>query len=158
MIAERSSTLLTYTLAIVGSRTFGECACWPTRYGDFRGHSKGCRYPEDWALVLNAIVRVQASRPDLRVVSGAAHGADSLAAFVARHQGIPLQEIPADWSQGKGAGFARNQLIVNAADAILAFFGPGPKTRGTLDTIRRAIAAGKPTASHHHHQWTRETS
>jgi hypothetical protein len=108
--------------------------------------------------MLGAVVAVRAQRHNLRLVSGGARGADEMAQVLAGDEEIQIQVFLADWAHlGKGAAFARNQLIVDAADAVLAFFGPGEKSHGTLDTIRRAVAARKPTASHHRHQWTHET-
>lgn len=76
------------------------------------------------------------------VVSGAARGVDSIAANEARRRGLEIIEFPADWSKGRGAGFARNGKIVEASDEIVAFWDG--KSRGTLDTITKARKAGKP--------------
>ncbi len=78
---------------------------------------------------------------DTIVVSGAARGVDETAAQEARDCLLEVEEIPADWSQGKGAGFARNTTIVEHADEIVAFWTAG--SRGTLDTITKAVKAGK---------------
>jgi hypothetical protein len=51
-------------------------------------------------------------------------------------------EFPADWdTHGKAAGFMRNQLIVDNCDKVTAFWDG--KSKGTLDTITRAVKAGK---------------
>lgn len=79
--------------------------------------------------------------PDTVVLSGGARGVDWWAEDAARHCGLTTDIYPADWSQGRGAGFARNQLIVDASDCIVAFWDG--HSRGTLDTIRKADAANK---------------
>jgi hypothetical protein len=69
------------------------------------------------------------------IISGAAKGADQMAARFAREHSIALTELPADWeTHGKRAGFLRNQDIVAAADEICAFWGVGDDgelSRGT---------------------------
>ena len=48
-----------------------------------------------------------------------------------------------DWDKyGKKAGFLRNQLIVNEADKVIAFWDG--KSKGTKHSIDLAIKAGKP--------------
>jgi len=79
------------------------------------------------------------------IVSGGAAGADSLAPIIAQGLEVPCTVHKPEWDKhGKAAGFIRNQAIVDDADAVAAFFGPGPETKGTQDTIRRARKARKP--------------
>jgi len=81
------------------------------------------------------------------LVSGGANGVDAMAEGLARGMGNPVLIFKPEWDKhGKAAGFKRNQKIVDAADKILAFsFG----TPGTLDTIERAKASGKPLTVYH---------
>ena len=85
-------------------------------------------------------------RPKLKtgdsVVSGAAKGPDTWGVELARDMQLGVEEIPADWSKGKGAGFKRNGTIVSRADAVVAFWDG--VSRGTLDTIKKAHASSKP--------------
>ena len=76
------------------------------------------------------------------IVSGGARGVDRWAEEAARDIGLPIKIFPADWSKGKGAGFARNQTIVDYADEVYAFWDG--QSSGTRDTIRRARGAEKP--------------
>lgn len=76
------------------------------------------------------------------VVSGGARGVDSVAEEAARECGLGAIVIPADWSQGRGAGIARNADIVAAADIVVAFWDG--KSRGTQNSMSRAVEAGKP--------------
>jgi hypothetical protein len=79
---------------------------------------------------------------DTVVISGGARGVDRIATVAARNAGLLVIEYPADWENGgKGAGFARNTLIVEQADRVVAFWDGDSK--GTLDTLKKAAAAGK---------------
>lgn len=79
------------------------------------------------------------------LVSGACPtGADRIAEEIWDSWDLPIERHPADWyTYGKAAGPIRNQLMVNAgADLCIAF--PLDWSRGTLDCIHRANAAGIP--------------
>lgn len=80
--------------------------------------------------------------PGTVVVSGGARGVDRVAANTATSCGFPVVEYRADWTLGKGAGFARNTMIVEQADRVVAFWDG--QSRGTLDTINKARQAGRP--------------
>ena len=81
--------------------------------------------------------------PGSTIIHGGAGGADKLAGQVAERLGLNVEVHPADWSTGRGAGFQRNQKMVDlGADAALAFhLGNSP---GTADAIRRIKAANIP--------------
>lgn len=75
------------------------------------------------------------------VLSGTAQGADSLGELWAKQNNIPVERYPANWNKyGKIAGFLRNSEMVKKADAIIAFWDG--TSRGTKDTIEKALAAG----------------
>ena len=89
------------------------------------------------------------------IVSGGARGADSLGAFWARELSIPTIIHLPDWDRfGKSAGYRRNELIVRDSDMVLAFFAPGPRSRGTQHTVAIARAAGKTVHIYHEGVWT----
>ena len=76
------------------------------------------------------------------VVSGGARGVDEQARiYAARYNHICIEVHPA-WGTGKGAGFDRNSVIVELCDRVVAFWDG--KSRGTMDTVNKARAAGKP--------------
>ena len=55
-------------------------------------------------------------------------GADAMADQWAMQHHVQVERHPADWSTGKGAGFARNAEMVNlGADVCLAFIRDGSK-------------------------------
>jgi hypothetical protein len=83
--------------------------------------------------------RAPDDRPDEAITD-----VDSCAIRAAERRGLAVQVYPADWREGRGAGLARNTLIVEAADKVLAFWDG--RSRGTADTMRKARAAGKRLA------------
>lgn len=77
----------------------------------------------------------------IRVVHGAARGADTLADGWGNKMAVPVTRIPADWdAHGRAAGPLRNQKILDEypVDLVIAF----PGGRGTADMVRRARTAG----------------
>ena len=121
------------TVAVVGSRTFDDVA-WLTRTLDCLRLDQGpCRAdlenpPRDHLL---------------RIVSGGAQGADTLAAAWAIANDIPLTVYrPLYAAYGRGAPLVRNKLIVMDCDCVVAFWDG--KSRGTKHTIELAKALGKP--------------
>lgn len=78
----------------------------------------------------------------------ASRGADRMARDIARRSHWMVDEAhPADWSWGKGAGFARNQLMVDlGADVCLAFIRNG--SPGATHCARIAAKAGIHVVRH----------
>lgn len=75
------------------------------------------------------------------LIEGNARGADRIAGYWARRNGVTNLKFPADWDKhGKAAGAIRNQQMIEEGrpDMVLAF----PGGRGTADMTRRARAAG----------------
>lgn len=79
--------------------------------------------------------------PDATIVSGAARGVDRRAAVRAKEAGLNVIEYEADWSQGRGAGFARNKHIIDRANFVIAFWDG--RSRGTRHSIMTALRSGK---------------
>lgn len=77
------------------------------------------------------------------VISGGAVGVDLTAEIAAKTRGLEVISFPAQWGlHGRRAGFIRNQLIVNEADIIVAFWDG--KSKGTSHTVSLAKKAKKP--------------
>jgi YspA, cpYpsA-related SLOG family len=77
------------------------------------------------------------------VVSGGARGVDRFAEEAAKRLGLEVRVFRADWDRlGAKAGPIRNSEIVANADRVVAFWNG--KSRGTLDTVGKAVAAGLP--------------
>lgn len=109
-------------VAIVGSRD------WPK---------------QSYTHILNLI---QGFPTDTVVVSGGARGVDRVAAEYALACGLQVLEFKAQWvgADGRfnrGAGMNRNTDIIREAELVCAFWDY--KSRGTLDSIRKAANAGK---------------
>jgi predicted Rossmann fold nucleotide-binding protein DprA/Smf involved in DNA uptake len=78
------------------------------------------------------------------IISGGAVGADRLAASWAKSNGIPLKEFLPDYTTyGRSAPIRRNDLIVDAADMVIAFWNGTSK--GTKYTIDYASKKNKVT-------------
>ena len=86
---------------------------------------------ERWVLLI---------RPSL-VISGFATGADILAFHSAKKLGYPQIIFPANWvGEQKGAGFARNQRMIDEGRPDFGLGFPGGK--GTEDMWERLGKAG----------------
>ena len=79
--------------------------------------------------------------PDTVVVSGGARGVDRTAEETARARGLEVIVLEPDWEEGRHAGLARNEDIVEAAEEVIAFWDG--ESRGTAHAVRRALEAGK---------------
>ena len=77
------------------------------------------------------------------IVSGGAKGIDTCVRLWAEARGIPVTEYLPDYASfGRAAPLVRNRLIVNNADAVVAFWDG--KSRGTAYTVNYAQKQGKP--------------
>lgn len=83
---------------------------------------------------------------DTVVISGGARGVDQAAVEAAKIAKLETLVFMADWTTGRGAGYARNVLLVKHADKIVAFWDG--KSKGTKHTIDLAKKAGKPIEIH----------
>jgi hypothetical protein len=104
----------------------------------------GSRHWTDKSAIRRAL---SAFEPGDVVIHGGAPGADTIAGEAALVLGLKVEIYPADWERyGKAAGPIRNQLMIDSKPHCVVAF-PLPNSRGTLDTIRRAQAAGIPVFS-----------
>lgn len=77
------------------------------------------------------------------IVSGGARGVDACAANYARANGIPLREFLPEYElYGKAAPLIRNDLIVESADMVIAFWDG--RSTGTQYVVRKCRQLGKP--------------
>lgn len=77
------------------------------------------------------------------IVSGGARGVDTCAANYARANGIPLREFLPEYElYGKAAPLIRNDLIVESADMVIAFWDG--RSTGTQYVVRKCRQLGKP--------------
>jgi hypothetical protein len=75
----------------------------------------------------------------LRVVSGGAKGADTLAEKWAGSRKVPCTVFPAEWNRhGNKAGRLRNELMADKCTGAVAFWDSvSPGTRHMIDAVRR---------------------
>lgn len=77
------------------------------------------------------------------IISGLARGADTLGTRYARERGIQVLEFPADWERlGRRAGMVRNLQMLEAADAVVAFWDG--QSRGTAHMVNETKKRGLP--------------
>lgn len=93
---------------------------------------------EAMAAVLNV---AHARNPIVRLIHGAAAGADTLAADWALSHDVPCSAYPADWERdGKAAGPIRNRRMLDDGKPHMVLAFPGG--RGTDNMIKQATKAG----------------
>ena len=131
-----------YKVLICGSRTFGQ----DDRYGR--------PDPVRVQMIRQVLQDLKAEyygKGTLRIIEGAAKGADTIAGCVADELGLEVVEYPAQWDKhGRGAGPIRNtqMLVEGKPDLVIAFsdimpVGANiPITPGTQDMVVKAIRAG----------------
>lgn len=96
----------------------------------------GSRDFKNLDLVRKIIRKLQKSTT---ILSGGARGVDAVAAHEALQCGLNLIVFPVpswEWKKSKGAGFKRNELIVNSLneeDGLIAFWDG--KSKGTLHSV-----------------------
>ena len=109
---------------VCGSRDFGDRRLLDAKLDEVRGRLGGI---------------------PMRVISGAARGADTLAADWARRHGVPCHEYPADWDRyGRSAGYRRNEQMLTEGRPHLVVAFPQGESRGTrmmMDIASRAKVA-----------------
>jgi hypothetical protein len=79
---------------------------------------------------------------EVAFVSGGAKGVDQLAERYAKENSYLTKIFLPDWDKyGKSAGPIRNQLIIEQADIVIAFWDG--VSRGTWDSVTKAIKLKK---------------
>ena len=77
------------------------------------------------------------------ILDGGAIGADALGKKYALERGFEVCTHKADWDlHGKSAGYRRNEVMSNDADAVIAFWDQ--QSRGTAHMIRYTQSRNKP--------------
>ena len=105
----------------------------------------GSRNLEDYDLVLDSIwgqMKVTEFRK-VRIASGGARGADSLAKKISINREVSFTEYVADWEKhGNAAGPIRNRDMIDDFDPDIVLAFPGPKSKGTWDCVKYALSRG----------------
>ena len=106
--------------------------------------------PEEVEIVSDAIHEmhhnlIDLSRIDL-VISGKARGGDTAGELWARHEGIPILGMAADWDKhGRKAGYLRNEDMAEVATHCLILRVGGESSKGSTHMINIARNKGLPT-------------
>ena len=96
--------------------------------------SRGAQQDDTLAAIASCPWQISA------VVSGTAKGADTFGEVWAAANGVLVRRMPADWSQGRGAGPARNVEMAKVAEALVAVWDG--QSRGTRHMINTAVKQG----------------
>jgi len=116
--------------------------------GEFKLIIAGGRDFSDELMFQKELTELVNSMPDtsvVSIVSGMARGADAIGASFAKQHGIQLYEFPADWhTNGKRAGYLRNEEMADFADGLLAFWDG--ESRGTAHMIQAMYDRKKPVS------------
>jgi hypothetical protein len=106
----------------------------------FRVIVAGGRDFDDYELLsvhLDKLLTFAAMKDNIQIVCGGARGADALGEKYAGERGYDIAYFNADWdNDGKSAGYKRNTLMAENADALVAFWDR--KSKGTEHMIKTA--------------------
>ena len=91
----------------------------------------GSRGFSDYELLTRTLLEHSIST----IISGTAPGADRLGERFAVEHNLAIERYPAAWDRyGKSAGYQRNMLMAQKADALIAFWdGSSPGTKHMID-------------------------
>lgn len=103
----------------------------------------GSREFEDYELLKFTVNELRKKYDIKEIVSGRARGADTLGEVYAEEHNIKCKYYPAEWNKyGKSAGYRRNVVMAEYADAVLVFWDG--ISRGTKHMIDIANNLHKP--------------
>lgn len=99
----------------------------------------GGREFSDYNTLKANVLYMLSKQSNITVVCGEARGADALGKKLAIEQGWQVASYPADWDKhGKSAGYRRNELMADNADALIAFWdGKSKGTKHMIDIAHR---------------------
>jgi hypothetical protein len=117
----------------------------PKKGTPYRVLLTGSRTWDDTEAITSRLDAILAEHPGMILIHGACvEGADAIASGWAARRKVWTEAYPADWSTGKGAGPARNRVMVAAgADECLAFVRDA--STGATGCADMAEAAGITT-------------
>jgi hypothetical protein len=101
----------------------------------------GSRNCNDYHLLLDAID--ECSWTPTVIISGSARGVDTMGEDWAFDHKIPCEKYPADWNKyGKSAGYKRNVLMAEKAEALIVLWDGVSKGTGHMIDIaqRKGLA------------------
>ena len=102
-----------YCIGVIGSRTFKDQSLFNE--------------------VMQRIIMLHIEN-NIKIISGGARGADTMANWFAQENGFPFTEYLPDWDRyGKRAGYIRNTQIVESSHEVVAFWDG--KSKGTAMSL-----------------------
>lgn len=109
---------------------------------DYRVIIAGSRSFNDYELLREhclSVLQEKMKTHRIIIVSGHAHGADSLGERFAKEFSLPFELHPAKWSLlGKAAGMVRNAEMAKCSDELIAFWdGESSGTRHMINFARK---------------------
>lgn len=112
----------------------------------------GSRAYQPLELMERVLDHLMRKYDSLTIVSGGEPtGVDALAASMARNRGLDVTEhLPK--RRVREEFFARNTLIANDCDMLIALYADGPLSPGTTDTVMKA-SGRVPVWTHHEGEW-----
>lgn len=125
---------------IAGPRTWGII---PDALRDQAREVRAREATKELRLLLHELDRQHSRRPMTEVVTGGAHGVDTLAHHWALDEGIRTRVFPADWKRhGRAAGPIRNRAMAEYAAPGGCLIAVSRCTPGTNNMIEQARAVG----------------
>ena len=98
----------------------------------------GGRDFNDYGLLSNTLDHLFSNLDKVIIVSGKARGADSLGEQYAKLHNLEVNEFPADWNLGKGAGHIRNAEMADNAEGLVLFWnGVSRGSKGMLEVATK---------------------
>lgn len=113
----------------------------------------GDRHYDNYLRIIEILQTLRENFHGIRVIEGGANGADSIAKYAAlmlnavHRGGFDSTTFEADWKKyGARAGPIRNsQMLKEQPVLVVAFHDAIEKSRGTRDTIKKALNQNIPT-------------
>lgn len=96
----------------------------------------GSRDFNDYETLKSFCDKMLQRKTNIEIISGTAKGADQLGEKYAVEKNFKLTKVPAEWRNGKSAGYRRNEKMAEMADALIAFWDG--ESKGTKHMINCA--------------------
>ena len=111
-----------------------------SQQNSFRVIIAGSRNFNDYPLLATTMDNLLSNiKSKIVIVCGMARGADTLGERYAKDRKYKIVYYPADWDNlGKKAGYIRNEIMAQNADALVAFWdGKSKGTKHMIDLARQ---------------------
>lgn len=122
---------------ITGEKEFRVLACGDRHWGMIKPVQRQIEAAFDYCTMMQY---------KMRLIHGAAPGADEIAGFMGQRYKVEVTPHPAEWSTyGHKAGMIRNKVMLHERPHIvLAFHNNLAASKGTADMVQIALADKRP--------------